>query len=110
MNVVKNQNVRQSSRSIKLAVIVIVLWLTVIASSLAVISVAYDTRVKFNELEVLRREQGQLQVVWGQYLLEESTWASYGRVERLAQEKLSMAVPEAEKIIMIVSDGGSDEG
>ena len=90
--------------------LVTVLWLAVIASALAVVYVTYETRVKFNELEVLRREQSQLQVVWGQYLLEESTWAAYGRIEKLAQEKLLMQVPKAEEIIMVMPKGRSDEG
>lgn len=87
-----------------------VLWLLVILSALVVVYVTYDTRVKFNALETLRREQGQLQLVWGQYLLEESTWAAYGRIEKLAEDKLSMQVPKAENIIMVMPKGHSDEG
>lgn len=80
---------------------VVILWVTVVGSALGVVYVTYDTRVKFNQLENLRREQSQLQVVWGQYLLEESTWAAYGRVEKLAQESLSMQVPESHSIITV---------
>ena len=79
------------------------LWLAVVLSALAVVYVTYDTRVKFNVVEGLRLEQSQLQVIWGQYLLEESTWASYGRVEKLAQEHLFMQAPTSEKIITVVS-------
>jgi cell division protein FtsL len=82
-------------------------WLSVMASSLAVIYVAYDNRVKFNQLENLRREQSHLQVVWGQYLLEESTWAAYERVERIAREQLSMQVPRSEQMVEITSDLGT---
>ena len=84
----------------------IFLWLAVIVSALAVVYVTYDTRVKFNAVEGLRREQSQLQVIWSQYLLEESTWAAYGRVENLAQERLSMQVPKFESIITVVLDEG----
>lgn len=94
----------------RVLITVVVLWLAVLTSALAIVYVTYDTRVKFNELETLRREENQLQVVWGQYLLEESTWAAYGRVEKLAQEKLEMDVPNAEDIIMISLDGRADEG
>lgn len=84
----------------------VVLWLSVMTSSLAVIYVAHDNRVKFNELENLRREQSRLQVVWGQYLLEESTWADYGRVEKVAREKLLMQVPKPEDIIEVIPGSG----
>ncbi|MFT7222679.1 MAG: cell division protein FtsL [Cellvibrionaceae bacterium] len=84
-------------------------WVAVVASSLAVVYVSHDSRVKFNELENLRRDQSRLQVVWGQYLLEESTWAAYGRIEKLAQEKLSMQVPESRRIIQ-VTPGNENSG
>jgi cell division protein FtsL len=89
--------------SLQLMVVMIVLWVGIIVSSLSVVYSTYDSRVKFNQLETLRREQNHLQVEWGQYLLEESTWAEYGRVEKLANEKLSMNMPEMEKIILIPS-------
>lgn len=83
------------------SLLLLVLWVIFLVSALGVVHVSYDTRVKFNHLENLRREHNQLQVVWGQYLLEESTWAAYGRVEKLAQEKLFMAVPDSQQIIMV---------
>ena len=84
--------------------LVFILWVAVTGSAIGVVYVSYATRVQFNALETLRREQNQLQVVWGQYLLEESAWATYGRIENLAQEKLSMQVPTAEHIIMVNPD------
>ncbi|MGH1484768.1 MAG: cell division protein FtsL [Cellvibrionaceae bacterium] len=104
------QGVRKHFLSGRVLLLIATLWLLVIASALAVVYVTYDTRVKFNELETLRREQSQLQVVWGQYLLEESTWAAYGRIEKLAEDKLLMQVPKAEDIIMVMPKGRSDEG
>jgi cell division protein FtsL len=86
--------------------IAVFLWLGILLSALAVVYVTYDSRVRFNELETLRREQNQLQVVWGQYLLEESAWAAYNRVEKLAVDKLSMQVPSAEQTIAVMSNEG----
>lgn len=98
---IKTESIGATSQQLLL---VLLLWLAMVASALGVIYVAYDTRVKFNALETLRREHNQLQVEWGQYLLEESTWATYGRIEKLAAEKLSMRVPESEQIIMVTPD------
>lgn len=84
--------------------ITVILWLAVIASSLGVVYLTYDVRVKFNELESLRRQQNELQVTWGQYLLEESTWAAWGRVERLAREQLSMEVPALNRVVVVSLD------
>jgi cell division protein FtsL len=54
-----------------------------------------------NTLETLRREAAQLQVQWGQYLLEQSTWAAYGRVENAAVSELNMMAPTPEEMVMI---------
>ncbi len=78
-----------------------VLWCLVIVSSLMIVFSSHDARAKFNELEVLRVQQDKLQIVWSQYLLEESAWASFGRVEKIAIEQLSMEIPTIEKIIMV---------
>lgn len=78
-----------------------VLWIFVLASALAVVYSVFDSRVKFDALETLRKEHIQLQVAWGQYLLEESTWASYERVEKLATEVLYMKMPEPRQIVLV---------
>lgn len=87
--------------SFKLAALVVFLWMMLIASSLAVVYMTYKTRVEFNHLEALKREHNKLQVVSSQYLLEESTWASFSRIEKVATERLGMRRPKAEHIIMI---------
>ena len=79
------------------------LWVAVITSALAVIYAAHDTRIQFNELEKLKAQENDLQVEWGQYLLEESAWASYGRIEKVATEKLLMQVPATKDIVMVNS-------
>lgn len=79
------------------------LWLAVIASALAVVASTQVVRRDVNELETLRREAGHLQVQWGQYLLEQSTWAAYGRVEVAAVSELNMMAPTPEEIVMITS-------
>lgn len=98
---IKNKGASKKPFSLQLFLLLLILWVSLIFSAFAVIFATYDSRVKFNQLETLRSEQNKLQTIWGQYLLEESTWASYGRVERLAKEKLSMRVPKSEDIIVV---------
>lgn len=83
---------------------VLLLWCMVLVSAVLVIYAAYDTRNKFNDLEVLRAQQDDLQIEWGKYLLEESAWASFGRIEKIAIEKLSMSVPSTQQMVMVVAD------
>jgi cell division protein FtsL len=81
--------------------LVVVLWLSTLVSSLMVVYASYQTRLKVNELSVLRAEEDKLHLVWSKYLLEESAWASYGRVERMAIEQLLMKVPLSQQIVMV---------
>ncbi len=84
--------------------LVLFLWVSVLLTAIGVIYSTHDTRLKVNELSVLRHQKDDLQVMWGQYLLEESTWASYGRVEKIATEKLLMQVPSNQQIITVSAD------
>lgn len=77
------------------------LWLSVIVTALAVIHSTHETRRELNALEGLRREAAQLHVQWGQYLLEQSAWSAYGRIEKEATEKLKMTFPKGEQLIMV---------
>lgn len=81
---------------------VCLLWLAIMVSAVSVIYSAHDTRNKFSELEVLRVQQNTLQVEWGKYLLEESAYASYGRVEKIATEKLLMTVPAMNQVVVVM--------
>ncbi len=106
----KISHINRQAISIKMFILIIFLWLALIASSLAIVVVTYEARADFNNLEALRREQNKLQVVLGQYLLEESTWASFNRIEKIASESLQMQVPKEEHIIMITSKVKPNEG
>lgn len=85
-------------------VALVLLWLLVLASALGVVASTHQHRQQVNRLETLRQEADELQVVWGQYLLERSTWASYSRVQRLAREQLSMRLPRSRDIVVVQGD------
>lgn len=78
-----------------------VLWLLVVGSALGVVASTHEVRKQVNGLETLRRQAAQLQVEWGQYLLEQSTWGAYSRVETIAAQKLDMIPATAEQIVMV---------
>jgi cell division protein FtsL len=77
------------------------LVLLVLASALMVIYSAYEYRRLFNQHQILSSQGDDLQVEWGQLLLEESAWSANNRVERLADKKLNMKVPEPEGIEIV---------
>lgn len=80
---------------------VIALWILVVVSALAVVSVSHKSRVKLDRLEVLRRQAAQLHVDWGRYLLEQSAWSAYGRIEKIATQELDMTIPQGDQLVMV---------
>lgn len=77
------------------------LTLLVLASAMAVIFSAYEYRRLFNQHQILVHQWDELQVEWGQYLLEQSVWSSHHRIESLAIRELDMVVPETETIEIV---------
>ena len=71
------------------------LWIAVLGSSLAVVYGKHQARTRFIELQRLTGERDQLDIEWGQLQLEQSTWGTHGRVERVARDDLRMLIPRA---------------
>jgi cell division protein FtsL len=80
------------------------LWGFVLVSALGVVGSTQEVRIAVNQLETLRREAAHLQVEWGQYLLEQSTWAAYSRVEGIALQELNMFAPTSERVVMVTGN------
>ena len=78
-----------------------VLVLAVLGSSVGVVYAKYSSRKLFVELEQLRGERDAIDVEWGRLQLEQSTWATNGRVERIARKRLQMHTPTAAEVVVI---------
>jgi len=81
--------------------IVVMLWLAVLLSALTVVYSSHACRLLYTELAILQQTENNLQVAWGQYLLEQSSLASLSRIEKIAINELGMRVPEIKEIIMV---------
>jgi cell division protein FtsL len=88
-----------STRTIRL--IVAVLWVAVLASSLGVIYAKQEARNRFNDLQKLTKARDDLDIEWGQLQLEQSTWATHGRVEQVARDNLRMIIPQASDLRIV---------
>lgn len=75
--------------------LVALLWVAVLCSSLGVIYAKQESRNRFNELQRLTKARDDLDIEWGQLQLEQSTWATHGRVEQVARDDLHMVIPQA---------------
>lgn len=79
----------------------VLLWLALTISALAVVFSTHRSRQLFHELETLKDQQYELDVEWGQLLLEQSAWAAPVRVEKMAANKLRMTLPQPEQTEMV---------
>jgi cell division protein FtsL len=70
-------------------------------SAIAPVYVQHYRRMQFVELRVLERERDAMQVEWGQLKLEQSTWATHERIERLALKKLDLHMPPAAQVVLV---------
>ena len=84
-----------------LRLLVAVLWVAVLASSLGVVYAKHEARSRFIQLQKLTRERDDLDIQWGQLQLEQSTWATHGRVERVAHDDLGMVTPQASELRIV---------
>ena len=77
----------------------------IVASALAVIQSAHESRLLFGELMAEQRRAYSLDDEWGRLLIEKRTHASVDRVQQLAGEKLGMTAPEM-KVIYLPQTAG----
>ena len=82
--------------------LLITVFVTVcLLSSLAIVQTKHESRKLFVELEDLTTERDELNIEWGQLQIEQSTWATHARIERLAVEEMSLVRPQSEEIYVI---------
>jgi cell division protein FtsL len=73
----------------------------VLGSALGVVHAKHESRKLFIELQALYAERDEMNVEWGRLQLEQGTWATHGRIERLAATRLEMRMPRPEDIILV---------
>ena len=65
----------------------------VFSSAIGVVLARHESRKLFIELQNLEKYRDEMDIEWGRLQLEESTWATHGRVEQLAIDRLDMIAP-----------------
>jgi cell division protein FtsL len=78
-----------------------VLWLAVLASAVQVIYARHKARDMFVRLEKLNNERDSLDMESGRLQLEQSYWSSNAFVERVANAKLRMSIPQTQDVRIV---------
>lgn len=78
-----------------------VVWITVLASAIAIVRARHEARTLFVQLEQLSAERDRLNIEWSQLQLEQSTWSNPGFVEHVASLKRQMKLPTPDEVRIV---------
>ncbi len=87
--------------SSELRVGMFLVWAGLFASALGVVWSIHQTRSLFIELQGLHAERDRLDIEWSQLKIEQSAWATHGRVEQTARTGLNMVIPKPEEVQLV---------
>jgi cell division protein FtsL len=82
-------------------VLVFVFAVVCVLSAMAVVYTKHESRRLFVELETLTDERDRLNIEWGQLQIEQSTWATHARIEKVATDDLLLVRPDSSEIFVI---------
>ena len=85
----------------KLKMLNVLLICAVLISAVFVVYSKHTNLLLFVELDELNKQRDELNIEWGQLQLEQSTWATDSRIEKIATERLRMKNVEYENTVII---------
>jgi len=80
---------------------VAVLALALAATGIGVVFTKHEARTLFVRLQGLNGDRDALEIEWGQLKLEQSAWATHGRVEQTARVDLRMVIPRPNEVRIV---------
>lgn len=78
-----------------------ILLAALMACAMALVASQHKARKLYVELQKEQTAAKQLDVEWGQLQLEQGTWGTHGRIERIATRELNMRLPAANRVEMV---------
>ena len=82
-------------------VLLFVFAIVCVISAIALVYTKHESRKLFIEREELSAERDELNTEWGQLQIEQSTWATHSRIEKIAADELSLERPASDEIYVI---------
>ena len=73
----------------------------VLISALAVVYAKHQNRKLYTQLTGLQKQRDNMNMEWGRLQLELSTWATHGRIEKVAREQLRMRNVDYNQVMII---------
>lgn len=80
-----------------------ILLVALMACAMALVASQHKARKLYVELQKEQTAAKQLDVEWGQLQLEQGTWGTHGRIERIATRELNMRLPAANRVEVVAT-------
>ena len=74
---------------------------SVFITAIQVVISQHQSRKIFMEVQKLETTRDDLNEEWGRLQLEQSTWATDDRIERIARDDLNMKNPDIDSIVLL---------
>lgn len=89
----------------------VLLLVAVVICALSVVTSQHKARKLYIELQQEKENAHQMDVEWGQLQLEQSTWATPARVEKIAAQQLQLHLPRNGEVqfIRVEPNGHKDK-
>ncbi len=78
-----------------------ILFAALIICAFALVTSQHKARKLYVELQKEQVAAKQLEDEWGQLQLEQGTWATHGRIERIATRELGMRLPPPGRVEVV---------
>lgn len=88
-------------RTTQCGTLIVLLMVASLCSSFGVVYFKDLNRRLFIQYETLQHEKVEKLIEWGRLLLEQSTWSTQSRIQKIAQRQLGMKMPNAKEIILV---------
>jgi cell division protein FtsL len=79
----------------------LLLLAALVACSMMLVASQHKARKLYVELQKEQATAKQLDVEWGQLQLEQGTWGTHARIERIASRELGMRLPAAGRVEVV---------
>ncbi|MBX3665802.1 MAG: cell division protein FtsL [Burkholderiales bacterium] len=78
-----------------------ILFVVLIACAFVLVTSQHKARKLYVELQKEQSAAKQIDDEWGQLQLEQGTWSTHGRIERIATRELGMRLPSSGRIEVV---------
>jgi cell division protein FtsL len=78
----------------------------VVMCSWSVVTSQYVSRMLYSDLQKEQKSQQQLDVEYGQLMLEQGTWGAHAVIEKAAETRLGMHTPDP-RVVQVVTAGAT---